>query len=227
MSSPLVPKQQEEHAGTDLHRLWLEKQLARNTFAAPPPPTAQVATQAQAAASRRWTRGDSSAGTEEHDLWLQRQLSGAHASSSLTALGSPIRGQMASPPRQLNDLLPAGVSAMLRGQDLSAASHEEWLTRQLGCGRGAGSSSIGEVAAIPHSTPVSARSNSTDRAQDRELRLVNASRDPSIGSRVAQLSSGVRGDRAAQTGGQEDYAAGSTLHARWLERQLLAQKHRT
>ena len=128
MSSPLVPKQQEEHAGTDLHRLWLEKQLARNTFAAPPPPTAQVATQAQAAASRRWTRGDSSAGTEEHDLWLQRQLSGAHASSSLTALGSPIRGQMASPPRQLNDLLPAGVSAMLRGQDLSAASHEEWLT---------------------------------------------------------------------------------------------------
>ena len=157
-------------AGSTEHAAWLERQLQRSQLnavgAEPPSPAARplppweaptpvsraVVTQPQSPQQQpQLTRPDYAAGSISHARWLERQL-----------LQRPVCQPMAvpsvPPPQQPDTRLPPGVNALLRGQDLSAKSHGEWLELQLAPRRvdHTGSRQLASHAV----TPVAARARS-------------------------------------------------------------------
>ena len=136
------------------HSEWLKHQIAgASSLSSRAPP-------ASSASALRVASTDRALGTPRHAAWIEAQLAGARRGSSLKAtpdsppsppplppppLASFLRRLPPSPPkqappptppfvhaRQPDVRLPAGVNAVLRGQDLSAQDdHEQWLEKQL------------------------------------------------------------------------------------------------
>lgn len=79
---------------------------------------------------------DTAAGSVAHSRWFDRQLAAQkfHQGATTPASGGYGNGEnsgSASLSQETKASLPAGVNALLRGQDCSANSHAEWLERQL------------------------------------------------------------------------------------------------
>lgn len=128
-------------AGSEAHAAWLDEQLRRATPGASSEASDSVAQPSSEAVSAQptstpvWERSvalDTSAGSARHSSWLERQLRPLTQSAS-----APPRVEATAPVMQPDHSLPSGAQALLRGQDLSALSHAEWLDAQLGVQRGA------------------------------------------------------------------------------------------
>lgn len=127
-------------ADSSAHAAWLERQLAgpatpQPSWAAPPPAQSPLSAASPAlqeqyglalAAEEELIAefaGEGAVGTPGHSRWLNRQLRARDDAPGLSA---------APPGQQPSASLPAGVNALLRGQDLSNShSHAAWLDEQL------------------------------------------------------------------------------------------------
>jgi hypothetical protein len=216
-----------QHAGTAAHAEWLATQLNSSNVM-------RVDARLQQAVTKPAPRCIHPE-NDRHAAWLGRQLERRDA-------------QDISDIPQPNTALPAGVSAMLRGQDLSSGTHEEWLDRQLGSTRNPHASASASAAA-PAASASAPRAVGMVTTSDRNglhdvrggVRLVPRGvnrHDVSHGT-VASLASSRSqhahddgGSRVPSRGsgrgivasGQEDCAAGSALHSAWLERQLASRQ---
>lgn len=191
--------------GTAAHTHWLEAQLTRQSSPRQFSPGATFVSTSQPQTSLpsppRRRRDDTAVGTPAHSDWLNRYIpsnlsANARRYGSTTAHTPPI--PRASPPRQPDIALPAGVNAMIRGQDLSAKTHAEWLDRQFSRGGGAtpgggGSAGAGRNARSQH-----------EQWLAWQLRGLPS---PSASTRSFD-------------GMDVDCALGSGRHSAWLERQL-------
>ena len=111
---------------------WLEAQLARGAR----PPAAAPTTVTGATTSPTMTPflgrraapkdSDYGVGTKQHSFWLERQLA-PKQQQSVTSEQLKRSNELDA----YNINLPASVNACIRGQDLSAINHRDWLEKQL------------------------------------------------------------------------------------------------
>ena len=240
-------------AGSEAHKYWLDQQLARSSSREPPqaqqvfstrasyalesatsPVKAYSAVSAERSCSglqREHAKRDSSVGTSLHSAWMERQLSAAN-------FHHQHQHQPRSPPRQPDDALPSGVNALLRGQDLSASNHAEWLDAQLSRGGRGGAvflpASASQTAMQPPPPPpptlwpppqrsaaTAVFATTADRLQPPQAPRLPVAPNVS-GTTPATRPRGVH----SHASGQEDCALGSAVHTSWLDRQLRSQRPR-
>jgi hypothetical protein len=199
-------------AGSPAHAAWLEQQLKAPTS---PPREAKLAkgeTSPSHDADRcsyfngRHSVGvvqsrdsDTSLGSSRHANWLERQLFGSVGSDSGSAGSSKHET-----PHQPDIEMPPGVNAVLRGQDLSALSHAEWLERQLEHRR-------------PHHQLVSLQRRAESQTITPIQPLNRAAPTPPPPPQSMPQPAVVVEEQGDDLG---DYALGSKRHAAWLELQL-------
>lgn len=207
--------------GSVRHTAWVDAQLATRTgsslrFSNQPSPLRPPQQQQQ----------------HQEQEWPQRlppapmlaKAPAASASAGLPLPPSPPRLPV-SPVRQPDTRLPGGVNALLRGQDLSAQSHEEWLHQQLA--RAASAALVGGASTeqqrwlmterLMQQQPTLGRSSGlTPRAARREDEAHSRWLDTQL------TPSARKHPESPLRQAVQDCALGSRRHTDWLERQLLA-----
>ena len=210
---------QDTALGSSDHARWLEAQLSHRPLLAASPVSRPAPTTPQPPLPRSTLQPisiqsvprDSAAGTPCHQSWL-----GAQIRQAASRVPAPYGNSCSchSPPRQPDVGLPGGVNAALRGQDLSARTHHEWLERQL---QREPRDPFAPSATEQHEALPRAGED-VQHAAWLEVQLRRLAPGPSSISAVASMVSTARA--AGATNAAEDYALGSRRHSEWLERQV-------
>ena len=147
---------------------------------------------------------------EERERWLASQLERAAAADHERAAPS------SPPPRQPDPSLPAGVNALLRGQDLSTSDdHAAWLEEQLSrhhrlpFAPAAAASPLGERH---EGTAIGDEGHAEWLETQLQLRVATGGRDGSLDGCLAGVPAGH---------------AGSAGHSDWLDTQLRVARLRS
>ena len=207
--------------GSAKHRAWIEAQLATRTgsslrFSLEAPP-ATLPTAPPAALPPPPPHASSVFLSDPHP-WASPSPRAAWLfarSSPPASTGSP-----SSPVRQPDMRLPGSVNAVLRGQDLSAHSHDEWLQQQIA--RAAATLDHGGSSVAPW-PPEGGRSlvRNTQHDEQAHARWLEAQLAAPRAQILLNGPSSMPLPQAVQ-----DCALGSRRHAQWLEGQLGERRRR-